>query len=113
MTEKKTPSKTAEEKAGLIRRGFLGATAVTSATLAAGATAIGSSVMSRGIWAAAVKDAQNKAHVAPGELDDYHCFLSGGHQGEVRVLGLPSMRELMRIPVFNMDGAVGDRKSVV
>lgn len=107
MTEKKTPSNTAEEKAGLSRRGFLGATAVTGATLAAGATAIGSSVMSRETWAAAVKDAQNKAHVAPGELDDYYCFLSGGHQGEVRVLGLPSMRELMRIPVFNMDGAVG------
>ena len=107
MTEKKTPSKTAEEKAGLSRRGFLGATAVTGATLAAGATAIGSSVMSRETWAAAVKDAQNKAHVGPGELDDYYCFLSGGHQGEVRVLGLPSMRELMRIPVFNMDGAVG------
>ncbi len=107
MTEKKTPSNTAEEKAGLSRRGFLGATAITGATLAAGATAIGSSVMSRETWAAAVKDAQNKAHVGPGELDDYYCFLSGGHQGEVRVLGLPSMRELMRIPVFNMDGAVG------
>lgn len=107
MTEKKTPTKTAEEKAGLSRRGFLGATAVTGATLAAGATAIGSSVMSREAWAAAVKEAQNKVHVGPGELDDYYLFLSGGHQGEVRVLGVPSMRELMRIPVFNMDGAVG------
>ena len=104
MTDKKTT--TENEKTGLSRRGFLGATAVTGATLA-GATAIGSSVMSRETWAAAVKEAKNKAHVGPGELDDYYCFLSGGHQGEVRVLGLPSMRELMRIPVFNMDSAVG------
>ncbi|WP_205341259.1 TAT-dependent nitrous-oxide reductase [Denitrificimonas caeni] len=104
MSEKKTTTEI--EKAGLSRRGFLGATAVTGATLA-GATAIGSSVMSRETWAAAVKEAKNKAHVGPGELDDYYCFLSGGHQGEVRVMGLPSMRELMRIPVFNMDGAVG------
>lgn len=104
MSEKKTT--TENEKTGLSRRGFLGATAVTGATIA-GATAIGSSVMSRETWAAAVQEAKNKAHVGPGELDDYYCFLSGGHQGEVRVMGLPSMRELMRIPVFNMDGAVG------
>jgi len=103
MSDKKT---TEVEKTGLSRRGFLGATAVTGATLA-GATALGSSVMTRESWAAAVKDSQNKVHVGPGELDDYYCFLSGGHQGEVRVLGLPSMRELMRIPVFNMDSAVG------
>ena len=104
MSDKKTT--TENEKTGLSRRGFLGATAVTGATLA-GATAIGSSVMSRETWAAAVKETKNKVHVGPGELDDYYCFLSGGHQGEVRVLGLPSMRELMRIPVFNMDSAVG------
>ncbi len=104
MSDKKTTPEI--EKTGLSRRSFLGATAVTGATLA-GATAIGASVMSRETWAAAVKDARSKVHVGPGELDDYYCFLSGGHQGEVRVLGLPSMRELMRIPVFNMDGAVG------
>ena len=104
MSEKKTT--TENEKTGLSRRGFLGATAVTGATLA-GATAIGSSVMSRETWAAAVKDAQSKVHVGPGELDDYYGFWSGGHQGEVRVLGVPSMRELMRIPVFNVDSATG------
>jgi len=93
------------EKNGLSRRGFLGASALTGAAVAA--TALGGAVMSRESWAAAVKDAQSKIHVGPGELDEYYGFWSGGHQGEVRVLGVPSMRELMRIPVFNVDSATG------
>ena len=94
------------EQGGLSRRNFLGASAVTGAALV-GATALGSSLMTRESWAAAVKDAQQKIHVAPGELDEYYGFWSGGHQGEVRVIGVPSMRELMRIPVFNVDSATG------
>lgn len=94
-----------DDKAGLSRRGFLGASAVTGAAVAA--TALAGSVMTRESWAAAAKDSQLKVHVAPGELDEYYGFWSGGHQGEVRVLGVPSMRELMRIPVFNVDSATG------
>jgi len=91
---------------GLTRRSFLGTGAVTGAVLA-GASALGSAVFTRESFAAAAKDAKSKIHVEPGQLDDYYGFWSGGHQGEVRVLGIPSMRELMRIPVFNIDSATG------
>ncbi|WP_408003068.1 TAT-dependent nitrous-oxide reductase [Pseudomonas pohangensis] len=94
------------ETSGLSRRGFLGASAATGAALV-GATALGGAVMSRETWAAAVKDAHANYTVAPGELDAYYGFWSGGHQGEVRIMGIPSMRELMRIPVFNVDSATG------
>lgn len=105
MSDKEKKTEVLEGK-GLSRRGFLGASAMTGAAVI-GATALGSPIMSREAFAQAAKEAKSKIHVGPGELDDYYGFWSGGHQGEVRVVGVPSMRELMRIPVFNIDSATG------
>lgn len=89
------------EKSGVTRRSFLGATALAGVA----GTGLGTSMM--GMTPARAEDKGHKAFVEPGELDEYYGFWSGGHSGEVRVLGVPSMRELMRIPVFNIDSATG------
>ena len=51
--------------------------------------------------------ASNASHLKPGELDTYYGLWSGGHTGDMRVLGLPSGREITRIPCFVPDALVG------
>ena len=91
------------------RRGFLGKGAMLGL---AGAAVTLAGCKPEGGSAAAAPAAGAQAHaggtdVKPGQLDDYYAFISSGHAGEARVLGMPSGRTLKRIPVFNIDCMVG------
>ena len=52
-------------------------------------------------------EAATTTYVAPGDLDEYYIFYSGGHSGNVYVGGVPSMRHLATIPVFAPYPATG------
>ena len=90
-------------KTGFTRRGMLGTTAAVTAAGASGIVGMG---LGRS-QAQSASSPHGKTEVAPGELDEYYVFSSSGQSGEVRILGLPSMRELMRVPVFNRCSATG------
>ena len=54
-----------------------------------------------------VQAAAQKSYVAPGDLDEFYVFKSGGHSGQVYVYGVPSMRHISTIPVFSPYSATG------
>jgi nitrous-oxide reductase len=46
-------------------------------------------------------DVAQAVYVAPGELDEFYAFFSGGFSGNITVHGLPSGRLLKTVPVFS------------
>ncbi len=101
-----------QEIKGLSRRAVLSAGAVGALAGAAGTIATGDRIGDAAIQEAQAQSSRQAAsacrtEVAPGELDEYYAFFSSGQTGEIRIIGMPSMRELMRIPVFNRDSATG------
>ncbi len=98
---------------GTTRRGFLS----TMGKIAAAAGLLGSGVGMEALSGCAkepttssksrISAAALKMMVPPGKWDKYYGLWSGGPTGELRILGLPSMRELLRIPVFNTNTGIG------
>ena len=95
---------------GMSRRKFLNTAALTG--LAGAGLSVGLSACSKEDKDSKEKDDSHATkgqspHLKPGELDTYYGLWSGGHTGDFRVLGLPSGRELHRVPCFNTDALVG------
>ena len=106
-TDKTRGDKTRGDKPegdGISRRDLFNATSAGALALAGTAGAGAGAVLA---GAAPARAAGEAAALAPGELDEYYGFWSSGQTGELRILGVPSMRELMRVPVFNRCSATG------
>jgi nitrous-oxide reductase len=99
-----------DEESNLSRRGLLSGTAKAAALAGMAGAGLGSLTQHALAQQAQRRDQtqpHGSAEVRPGDLDEYYGFSSSGQTGEVRIIGMPSMRELMRIPVFNRDSATG------
>ncbi len=96
MSENKTKGK------GISRRDILTGPVKGAAVVGTMAAVGGGALMSERAAASGTEGS-----VAPGKLDDYYGFWSSGQAGELRIIGVPSMRELMRVPVFNRCSATG------
>jgi len=92
------------KRKGLSRRSLMTATAGGAVLAGSG---MGANLLGGALVTQAHASSSPKLNFEPGELDPYYGFWSSGQTGELRILGFPSMRELMRVPVFNRCSATG------
>ena len=95
-----------EKKKSVLTWGVLGAI-VVAGVLAGRCAPSGPKGKKAPASASDIAVAAQKTYVAPGDLDEYYLFSSGGHSGQIYVYGVPSMRHLSTIPVFTPYPATG------
>jgi nitrous-oxide reductase len=113
MADRDRKDEKTDEVTSTGRRDFMKGGVVVGAGIAGalalregGPSALGRFFGPRAAHAASTEGALD-AHIPPGKLDHYYGFWSGGQSGEIRIVGVPSMRELKRIPVVGRDAATG------
>ncbi len=94
---------TEDEKWTVSRRKFLGLAGAAGVVGASGGALLGGLATPGTARAAKMPE----DYVAPGQLDEYYGIWSGGHSAEIRLFGVPSMREFVRVPVFQDDFTIG------
>lgn len=99
-------TKKTSKEGGISRRDLLNVPA-KGALIAGVAATLGGSASALLSSTSPAAAATGSHALKPGELDDYYGFWSSGQAGELRIVGVPSMRELMRVPVFNRCSATG------
>ncbi|HZG00932.1 MAG TPA: nitrous oxide reductase, partial [Chitinophagales bacterium] len=72
------------------------------AALALVAVSLLSSCKPGNVGSAVSGDAASKSYVAPGKYDEFYNFVSGGFNGQISVVGLPSGRTIKIVPVFSV-----------
>jgi nitrous-oxide reductase len=71
-----------------------------------GAASLGEIAEARGLTVEEAEGALS-SFIAPGDYDPYIMFASGGHSGNIHLVGIPSMRLLKTIPVFTPESWSG------
>ena len=87
--------------AGLMASTLIGCSSSSSVDSSSKSAAV------QGGASADVQQAALETYVPHGQKDKYYMFASGGHSGQIYVIGIPSMRRIRTVPVFSPEPSTG------